>query len=338
MKKDFSFHDGWDLSRPVSHFVVPIDTIFSEQWTIGEVVEKLRDSHISHHVQYFYTKDHHGALSGVISARSLVLNDKDKKISEIADRNIIKINHDSSLEEALHLLLGKELLALPVVDQQGKPLGLFQIPLSEISHISSKIKATKPSKEVFQIIGLHMEESQKARGVWEFVRRMPWLFCNLFAGLVCALIASFFNELLANFVVISLFIPLVLTLGESVAVQSVALTFQLLFDHGSFWKKVKNRFITEVQTATLIGFCCAFVVAALYLPFFGRLEPIYAITATIFVTMIIVSLFGLFIPIILHVFKLDPKVASGPIVLMLTDVTITAVYLLFARFFLQNIS
>jgi magnesium transporter len=128
-----------------------------------------------------------------------------------------------------------------------------------------------------------------------------------------------------------MFIPLVLTLGESVAMQSMTLSLPFLHYGRIPLKRVVRRIITEWKTAVLLGVACILLIALVYLSWYTGYKALWAISLSIFVSILIATTFGSIFPILLHLAKLDPQVASGPVVLMLTDVSVTTIYLYLAQ-------
>ncbi|MDF2550670.1 MAG: hypothetical protein K0S07_1737 [Chlamydiales bacterium] len=317
-----------DLITPVQHYAVSVETAFPEETLVGELLEQLKGKAISHEVQYFYAIDTESRLTGIISTRDLLFSRADVKIGEIALSDILKVQENDSLEKALKLMAEQEILALPVIDKEQKLTGIFEIPFlpKEIDDKQVK-KRLKTAKEVFQLIGLTVEQGHLQSSVAQFRYRMPWLLCNLLSGLICAAVADNFQLLLDDIIIIAMFIPLVLTLGESISMQSMTLSLQFLQYGKTPWRRVYNRLVLEWKTAALLGATCAFLVALVTVAFQASFLPIVAISSSIFLSMIFVSSFGLLMPVVIHMLSLDPKVAGGPVVLMLTDVAVTAIYL-----------
>lgn len=326
-----------DLESPIKRYMTPVETSFDEEQTVDELLKSLHGKQISHEVLYFYAVDKDNRLCGVVPTRDMLLNKPDVKMSSIMKKKIISIKETESLEEALKLMTKHQFMALPVVDNEGHLCGLFEIPPAGMAARAKAVKEEESfNRDMFQLIGLTIEQGKPTSSFKEYRYRMPWLLCNLMAGLLCAAIANLYHGLLAEFVVISMFIPLVLTLGESVSVQSMAMSLQYL-NYGKMpWKKVLQKISVEWRTSILLGFSCALLVGAVYGAWYTGYWPMVAISASIFLSMIVVTTFGSMLPILLNLFSLDPKVASGPVVLMITDVTITAIYMSFSHWLLVN--
>lgn len=317
------------LAAPIANYLEPMGMVFDHKVTVNELLQTIQGTQCSQQGVYFYVIDEAHRLQGVLSKRDLLFSAPHTALKDIAHRNIVYIEETTSLEVALKVLTKHELLALPILDEQHHLTGIFEISSILRDHEKDALKESngKSTRDVFQLIGLSVEQGKITSSIQEFRYRMPWLMCNLIAGVICAVIASSFEGLLHQQMIIATFIPLVLTLGESVAMQSMTLSLQFLQYQDIPWKMVFKRIFIELKTAFLIGVTCAVLMTIVYLFLYTAHWPVLAIGGSIFASMIVVTTFGSLLPIILHALALDPKVASGPVVLMLTDVAVMTIYL-----------
>lgn len=314
-----------DFDRKVGEFVTPIETALRSDWTINQALDVLRQRQIQQQVVYFYVIDADENLQGVLSSRRLLLSSPDAKLADIMDKPVISIPASATLAEAMEEFAMRRLLALPVVDDNGKLLGIVDVQLYAEEAVDLA-EATRVN-DLFQLMGLSVQQLKKG-GVWpSFNARAPWLMLNIGSGLVCAAVAAVFQEVLGKFLLLAMFIPLVLTLSESISMQSMTLTLQYLHGMRSPWQMLKRRFAQEYKTAVMLGAVCGLIVglAATFWP--DSMQPVWIIMLSIFFAMFASASFGTLLPIGLHARKLDPKVAAGPVVLMLVDMVTTTIYL-----------
>src|SRR5690606_8487581 len=118
------------------------------------------------------------------------------------------------------------LLAFPVVDVEGRLLGIVDVALytDELADLDRR----EGNDELFQLIGVHFTESQQSSPVAAFKNRFPWLLANIGGGILAAFLSGVFEAELQKVVALALFIPVVLALAESVSIQSVSLALQAL--------------------------------------------------------------------------------------------------------------
>ncbi len=327
-----------ELSSPISDFTVPVGTAFHEELTLEEVFVILRKRSIDHLIRYFYSVDDEHKLTGTISTRDLLLSDPSTKLSEIVEKHPIKVDEKETVEHGIKLLEKHGIQAIPVVDNENHLKGLFEIVPAHhpLTHDPERQVKTLTSKDVYQLIGLSLHLGKLDSTRQEYRYRMPWLLCNMIAGLVCASVGAVFAPILHQYIVLAMFIPLVLSLGESIAMQSMTLSLQFLYFGKLHWARVLKRIVVEWKTAILLGFSCAFLVGSVFWVWNATFHTMLAVTLSIFFAMIFSSTLGTLFPIILHSASLDPKVAAGPVVLMLTDILTTVTYLAFSNWLLTT--
>ncbi len=316
------------LKKPVSHYMEKVDTAFSIEMTIEDVLHLLRTKKVSTQTSYFYVVDENEKLYGYFSARDLVFNDPQKKLRTIVKDSIIKVVDEAKMEEALMTIVDHQLMAVPVVSVEGRLEGIIEVIPPQFNQPNpAKAIESVTTRDFFQLVGISVSLGKGAAGTAEFRTRMPWLLCNIFSGLICAAIANVYAVTLVKVVILAMFIPLVLTLCESISMQAMALSLQFIHRSAVPWAMVLKRLAIELKGSFLLGIASALIVGFAYLFFSRDLQPMFAISTSIVVSMVCSSVFGVLTPVALHSVSLDPKVAAGPIVLMITDMVTTAIYL-----------
>lgn len=314
-----------DFSRLVVDFVAPIDTVLPLKATIAEALEILRNKQISQGVIYFYVVDEKHHLKGVVSTRQLLLGEPNLPISDVMQPSVVKLQADETLHRAMEMFAEYPLLALPVVDHHGKLLGVIDVQM--VTEENLNITDVRTRIDLFQMIGLKLEDGRR-KGLFENYKvRLPWLLCNVFSGLVCAVISRVFEVVLAKFLLLAFFIPLVLTLSESSSMQSMTQSLLFLRRPHFSWKLAISRGLKEWQLGMLLAVSLGTIVALFSLFWGDGWLPSFCIGVGITLSVMISVLFGMSLPVALHLLRKDPRVASGPVVLMIADILTTAIYL-----------
>lgn len=321
-----------DLQKLVGEFVEPVEIFLHLEQTIDVALQELRKKDISKKVAYFYVIDKEHRLVGIVPTRKLLFCSPSQIVKDIMDHSIIRVYAEQTLEEAMEVFARHNLLALPVVDKDGRLLGTIDVQM--YVEESFDMADAQHRKDVFQLIGITLEEGKRV-SIWHHYRlRMPWLFCNIFAGIICAIISRINEQVLANFLLLAMFIPLVLTLSESTSMQSMTQSLQFLRRPRFSWKIALARAFKEWQVMLVIAFSCGIFVGGVSLLWGDGFLASFTITMGIVLGIITSISFGIMMPIILHTTKLDPKVASGPVVLMFADIITTLLYLSIASWWL----
>lgn len=317
------------LHEPILPFARPAQILLKPAMTIQDAMTLIRTSTLPSSIDYFYVVDDDNRLVGVVPTRRLLSAEPGHPVGEVMVHHVVMIPDWATVLIASEYFATRRLLAFPVVDGGGRLLGVVDVSLFTDEVIDL---AQRTYDDIFQLIGVH---GTAQRSPWSaFQDRFPWLLANVAGGLIAAFIASRFEHLLAEVVVLALFIPIVLALGESVSMQAVTLTMQSLTDGPFVLKRLMVALWKELRTATLLGLACGAVVGSVV--WIWRGEPTVAATvaAAITASMIVACLLGVAFPALLHAAKADPKIAAGPVVLALADVATLLFYFGFGSRFL----
>lgn len=314
-----------DLDRPVREFIVPVETHLQIHWTVGQALENLRSRQITSQITYFYVVDDEHRLKGVLPARKLLLNPPEAPLADLLIGRFVSLSQEMTLAEAMEEFALHRLLALPVLDGEGKLLGIVDVQLYAEEAVD--LAEANRRADLFQMIGFSAVQLSRGRTWPSFKARLPWLLGNIFSGLICAVIAFLFHEALDRVLLLAMFIPMVLTLSESISMQSMTLTLQYLHGSNVPLKRLRMRLASEWKTSLLLSASCALLVALAVMFWPDGIRASGAILLSIFSTMLVAATLGAVVPFSLHLRRHDATVASGPMVLMITDIFTTAFYL-----------
>lgn len=314
-----------DLTRPLRDFIAPVRTTIHVEHTIEEALRYLRDKHITDEIIYIYVVDEERRLIGVVPTRRLLLAEPETPITDIMSSRLISLKGDQTLQDAMEFLETHHLLALPVVDEKNHLLGVIDVGV----YLEEKIDVatSRRRSDIFQMIGMYIEEGKKPSPWQGYRSRMPWIFCNMFGGFACAVISRVFEIVLAKVLLLAMFIPLVLTLSESISMQSMTQSMQILKKQHRTWRYVLGSLISEWQVVALLAITSGVIVGSVSLLWGDGVAPGFVIMFGIMCSVYITSSIGSVVPLIVHARKWDPRVAAGPVVLMFADVLTTLIYL-----------
>ena len=309
------------LHEPILPLARPPQVVLSPGQTIDEVLRVIRTSASANSIHYFYVVDAEERLVGVVPTRRLLTSEPDRTVAEVMVDHVVAIPDWATVLIASEYFATRRLLAFPVVNAKGQLLGVVDVSLFTDEVIDL---ARRTYDDIFQLIGVH---GTAQRSTWDaFKDRFPWLLCNIAGGLMAAFIVSRFEHLLQEMVVLALFIPIVLALGESVSMQALSLTLQSFTDGPFVPKRLIAALWKEFRTAASLGVGCGAVVAGVVIVW--RVETVVAavIFAAIALSMVVACLLGVAFPAILRVAKADPRIAAGPVVLAAADVATLLFY------------
>ena len=311
-----SLHDA--VSSHLHRDFVPLRI----EQTVLEAMTMLRGRQLGERIVYFYVVDDDGCLLGVVPTRRLLMARLDTTVGDLMVRDVVTIDERATLHDASEMMLQHRFLALPVVDDGSRLVGVIDAGL--FTGTLEDVAERQSVDDIFQLVGVRV---RRALGPWRsFRERFPWLLANVAGGLMAAFVTSRYEDLLDKVLALALFVPVVLALAESVSVQSVTLTLQALRQDPPSWHDLARALWREFRVAVLLGAASGGVVglAAFAWQQHGRVA--LCVAASIALAMITACLVGVALPTLLRLLRRDPRIASGPIVLAIADLTTLTFY------------
>jgi magnesium transporter len=296
--------------------------------TVGQALEWLRKHPPAGRILYFYVVNDDGRLEGVVPTRRLVLSAPETPVADIMVRKLVTLPAAATVLDACEFFIQHRLLALPVVDENRFLLG--QVDVDLYTEEMAQLHRADRRDDLFQLIGVHVSAARQASALDGFRTRFPWLLCNIGGGLVAAALAWLYEDTLAV-VALSLFIPVVLALAESVAIQSVSLALQALHGQRPTWAAILPQLRREILTGGFIGAACAAIVAGVALVWLRHPGVALSLFGGIAGGVTCAAGVGLAVPYLLRLLRRDPGVAAGPIALVCADLATLLLYFSLAR-------
>ena len=290
--------------------------------TVGDALALIRSQGLGERIVYFYVVDDDERLVGVIPTRRLLTADPATPLDRLMVREVVTLPANATLRDASEAFVRHKLLALPVVDGDGRLRGVADVGL--FAGDVSDALARQNAQDIFQMIGLRVA---RVASPWAGFRdRFPWLLSNIGGGLIAAVIAAEYESLLNRIIVLALFMPVVLALSESVSMQSVTLTLQSFRQTTVDWRLLRRGLWLEMRTAVLLGLASGAVIGGVAAVWQGQPAVGGALALTVTSAMTIAAVFGVVLPSVLRAARRDPGIAAGPIVLALADFMTLLVY------------
>jgi magnesium transporter len=321
-----------DFNSPVAEHARKDFPLLDANLTVDEALERIRCEGVGERVIYFYAVDEQNRLVGVVPTRRLLTAPLDTPLCEIIVRRVVAVPASATVLDACEFFVLYKFLAFPIVDEQRRVIGiidanLFAEEILEAGESEDRQPGVAPvSPEFFEALGFRIEQIRGA-SPWRVSRyRFPWLLVTVTGGTICALLAGFFERTLEHSLIIAFFLTMVLGLTESVSAQSMSVTIQALRSAPPTWNWFATAFRRELATATLLGLTCGGFVALIVIAWRHDARAAGVIGGSIALSLVSACLFGLGVPSLLHHFKLDPKIAAGPVTLALADIFALVIY------------
>ncbi|MGQ9522432.1 MAG: magnesium transporter [Anaerolineae bacterium] len=308
--------------------MTPPTVTLRREMTAEEAIAYLRAlAPDSETVYYLFVVDEENRLVGVVSLRQLIVAPPTARIREIMDPEVIHIHASADQEEAARLMSRYGLLALPVVDDENRLLGLIThddlvgVLEDEATEDIHRLGASAPLDEPY----LDTPIPQMFR------KRIGWLLLLFVTETFTGSVLRFFKHELAEAIALTFFVPLLIGTGGNAGSQVASAVIRALALGELTFHHLLTVVWREIRTAFLLG---------LAMGAFGVFRAItwhsplpLAITVGISLSAIVVwaAIIGASLPLIAHRLRIDPAVVSGPAMSTLVDATGLIIYFLIAR-------
>ncbi len=288
---------------------------FHQQTTAHQALEALRQlpSDIDD-VYYLFVTDSQEKLVGVVTLRQLICAPPGARLFEFMDRWMITLPHDASLEQQAHLMSESRLLALPVVDEKGRLVGAMDA--SDLIHAMQH----ESTAEMYHLAGISKDETLSQPAAARSTYRLLWLAANLLIAFSLAWIIHSFGSLLASFMVLAAFLPLVTRIGMQASGQTLTLLVRSIklgqLPPSSTRQLVSRELLGGLLNGLLIGGLAGFGCWLVQ----GQAILGVIVAVAVLAAILVASLAGVGVPLACRALKLDPSRAATITVSALADV------------------
>ncbi len=309
-------------------------------YTVGEILEVIRRKteldELPDFLNYIYVVNTEGVLVGVVSLKEVVINKPYLAVKNIMKRNVVKILYNKDKEEIAKLLRDYDLLAIPVVDEWDRLLGIVthddivDVIFEEYSEDILKSGAVSA-----------FEESYRNLSPWELAfKRSTWLLLLFLASSLTSNVIHHFEDTISKYVQLSFFIPLLIGTGGNAGSQSSVTILRAIalgeININEVLYVLKKEFLTSLFLGLQVGFVALIYVLTIgkyFLNISWQIVPVVVIAQLLIV--IWATTVGSLLPIIAKKFNIDPAVMSAPFIATLVDATGLIIYFLIAKIILH---
>lgn len=300
-----------------------------EDMTVGAALEQIRllapDRET---IYYVYVVDKHRHLVGVASLRQLILARPQATLADIMTRDVIKVRVDEDKEVAAHILARYDLLALPVVDADGRLVGI-------VTHDDvMDVLVEAATEDVHRLGGIEpLEESYLESGLLTVAwKRGMWLAILFFAELGTRHILEWGEHVFQRMFLLYAFLPLIMSSGGNSGSQSATLITRALalgqLTPRDWWKVLWRESAMGCLLGAMLG-TLAVIEALVEADHALTFVPVVA--TTLAAVVLCGTLIGSLLPLVLRSINLDPGIASSPFVASIMDVISTLVLVIVAH-------
>jgi len=311
--------------------------------TVEEVFATIRKhGKDSETINVIYVINEKGELLDDIRIRDFILSQPNKKVSDLMDNRVASLNAYDDQETASEAFKMENRVALPVVSQSNKLLGIvtiddmFWVAEEEFSEDMQKMGGTEALDQPYLEIPLFKL----------FQKRIVWLVVLFLGEMLTATAMGYFQDEIAKAVVLALFVPLIISSGGNSGSQASTLIIQAMavgeIKLADWWRVLRREILSGLLLGTalgLIGFLRVVLWSQIFPDVYGvhYIEIGFVVGISLIGVVLWGTLSGSMLPIILKRLGADPAVSSAPFVATLVDVTGLVIYFFTAFLFLKGL-
>ena len=301
-----------------------------EDTTIQEAINALQESEDAEMTFYIYVTDARNHLVGVVSLSQLLINSPSQKLSQIMNEKPISVLTDVEQEEVAKQVSRYNIIAIPVVDEENKLLGI--ITVDDIVDVIRE----EATEDFFRMAGAGKDREILLKSTYDAAKlRFPWLLATWAGGIFASVIIGKYQVLLTNWIILAAYMPIIVGMGGNIGTQSSTIIVRGLstgrVSIDAWWAVL----FKEMRVGLLLGITYATLLTLFASYFYGSNLTIgLAAGIGILASMLLATLTGTLAPIMLHQLNVDPAVATGPFVTTSIDIIGITIYLLVASYML----
>ncbi len=287
-----------------------------ESTTAQEAIDAIR-RHTEEEVEqifYLYVTDDAGRLRGVVPIRKLVTCPPTRPIADVMIHDPVAVRATADQEEAAQLAGKYNLLAVPVVDDDRRLLGVITI-----DDVIDVIKE-EATEDMYRMVGLIEEEHIYTPLPRVVGRRLPWMVVNLLTAFLASWVVGLFESSIHKVSVLAVFMPIVAGMGGNGGTQTLTVITRGIALGEIGLEAGMRAMLREMLVGLAIGLATGLLTAVGAYAWRGSAALGLVLLLAMIVNMVIAGLSGAAVPLVLRALKQDPALGSGVIVTTFTDV------------------
>ena len=301
-----------------------------EDLTIKQAMSELvKQAGENDNIMTIYVVDEKGVFAGAIDLKDLIRARENTHLKDLVLKSYPYVTDHEKIDDCMDRILDYAEDSIPVLSEDKRILGVIT------SEDLIEMVDNEMGEDYAKLAGLTAEEDLKEPIVQSMKKRLPWLIILLFLGMGVSSVVGLFENVVAVLPIVICFQSLVLDMAGNVGTQSLAVTIRVLMDENLTGKQKFQLVVKEVKTGSLNGILLgvmALLCLGVYVHFFkgytwmGAFGISGCVGVSLLVAMAISSAVGTVIPMFFHKIKVDPAVASGPLITTVNDLVAVVTY------------
>lgn len=296
---------------------------------VEEAVQYIRGVKLEEDFYYVYVVDGEIKLKGIVPLRKFLLSPKGTFIKDIMEKDVHSVFVDTDQEQAAVIMKKYDLLSLPVVDGEGQLVG--RITADDIIDVIDEERA----EDISKMTGTMEEELGTETTLRATQNRLPWLVVCMMGSILTGMVIQMFEVTLVEMIALVSFIPVITATGGNSGVQASTVVVRgIALGHMDF-SKLGEEIWRQLKIALSLGLVCGLTLTVLA-NIWKKNSLVGAVTGlSIFLVVVWSNFVGVFVPVMFKKVKIDPAIASGPLITTLNDIVGVFIYLSVAAILLS---
>ena len=325
IKMILSYEDDEMGSKMTTNFIVIHNNLTIRQ-AMRELVQQAGEND---NISTVYVLDENDKFYGAIDLKDLIVARQEDNLEDIISTSYPYVNDHEMIDDCIERIKDYAEDSIPVLTEDNLLIGVITA-MDIIEAVDEEM-----GEDYAKLAGLTAEEDLKETTIESMKKRLPWLIILLFLGMGVSSVVGVFETVVAVLPVVMCFQSLILDMAGNVGTQSLAVTIRVLMDETLSTKQKRGLVVKEMR----IGLCNGLFLGVLAFVFIGfyiwllKHNPVahaFVISGcvgfSLMTAMVISSMVGTLVPMFFHKIKIDPAVASGPLITTINDLVAVVTY------------
>ncbi len=320
-----SYEDDEVGSLMTTNFIV-----IHENLTIRQAMRELiRQAGENDNISTVYVIDKNDQFYGAIDLKDLIIAREKDALEDIISTSYPYVTDHEKIDDCIEQIKDYAEDSIPVLTEEKELIGV--ITAQDLVEVVDDAMGEDYAK----LAGLTAEEDLEETTTESMKKRLPWLIILLFLGLAVSTVVGVFETVVAVLPIVMCFQSLILDMAGNVGTQSLAVTIRVLMDENLTAGEKVGLVLKEMKVGFFNGLflgIMAFIFIGLYIWLLKGNPVVHAfvisgcVGLSLMAAMVISSLVGTLIPMFFHKIKIDPAVASGPLITTVNDLVAVVIY------------
>ncbi|MEP2784313.1 MAG: magnesium transporter [Pseudoruegeria sp.] len=286
-----------------------------EHWTVGDAIDFLRNAdELPNQFYHVVVVDPRLKPVGYVSLGMILGAARPRPLTDLMEESFRVVEATMPEEEVAYLFNQYHLISMPVVDENERLIGVITIDDAMV------VLDEEHEEDMLLMAGVGGESSLSDSILETTKQRLGWLFVNLVTAILASLVIAMFSDVVDQIVALAIVMPIVASMGGNAGTQALAVAVRAMATRDLTVANAKRVILRETGVGFLNGLVYGSLMGVIGYFWFGSIALGGVLMVAMWLNLIVAGTAGIVIPVVLERVKLDPALASAPLVTTVTDV------------------